>query len=234
VMDFAAMLKSLAAQAPPAATETAEGRSGEFAAQRDALEPQLLEAQRIDREKATKLGAVWDYANEQAAAGNYDNALKAFSRLKTAIAGVLAAAPTTDAARHGIPENIVEERKKFLTSRWQQVVSDVSLEVDKLAPVMTDVLPDSVAKELLDGVQKGLAEFYDELNDAIFKTNSASEGDMSSVDQAVQVIRSYLGRIPKEPRIQCFKNAKSAVGVQVDLEGMLVGALTELETRLTS
>ncbi len=62
-----------------------------FEKRREALESKLLEAQKLNREKATPLGNVWQYALTQAEGGNLQNAMTAFDRLETAIRDVLAA-----------------------------------------------------------------------------------------------------------------------------------------------
>lgn len=92
VTNLATLLKSLAAQQTVAASGESVDQMFEFARQRDVLEPRLLEAQRADREKATQLGAVWTYANEQAQANNLTNAFQALDRLETAIQGILSRA----------------------------------------------------------------------------------------------------------------------------------------------
>jgi hypothetical protein len=62
-----------------------------FEQRRNKLEPSLLEAQKLNREKAGPLGNVWQYALAQAEGGNYQNAMTAFDRLETAIRDVLKA-----------------------------------------------------------------------------------------------------------------------------------------------
>lgn len=94
IAEFSAFLQSLVAQQTPSTENETDERMKEFVRRRDALEPRLLEAQKMDREKATKLGAVWDFANSQAEAMHFDTAMKGLDRLATAIDGILVASPT--------------------------------------------------------------------------------------------------------------------------------------------
>jgi hypothetical protein len=103
--EFATLLKSLLAQLAPIAEDELDKRMREFEERRKVVEPRLLEAQKKDNEKATKLGTVWDYALGQAAAKNYDNAIKGLDRLATAIDGILlgaVASTSSDPAPKGI------------------------------------------------------------------------------------------------------------------------------------
>lgn len=94
IAEFAAFLQTLIAQQTPSTENETDDRMKEFVRRRDDLEPRLLEAQKMDREKATKLGAVWDFAVSQAEARNFDTAMKGLDRLATAIDGVLSASRT--------------------------------------------------------------------------------------------------------------------------------------------
>ncbi len=98
IAEFSAFLQSLVAQQAPSMENETDERMKEFVRRRDALEPRLLEAQKRDREKATKLGAVWDFANSQAESMNFDTAMKGLDRLATAIDGILLASPTQGTA----------------------------------------------------------------------------------------------------------------------------------------
>lgn len=69
----------------------ADPAAAAFEQRRAALEPKLLEAQKMNREKATALGNVWQYALTQAEGGNYQNANAAFTKLEAAIQDVLKA-----------------------------------------------------------------------------------------------------------------------------------------------
>ncbi|MEX1026580.1 MAG: hypothetical protein WD049_01035 [Candidatus Paceibacterota bacterium] len=178
VTEFAIQLKSLRAQlaAPPAA-ESAE-RMQEFAARRDALEPRLLEAKQRDREKSAKLGAVWDYADEQARAGNFGNAFQAMDRLETAIAQTLAATPVSSAAPGFVAKHI------YLRERWRKVPFEVDTKINALRPRLGTDLTAAVNETL----RKLIADIDSGLQESIDTGNRDFSSAIKQIEKAEQLV----------------------------------------------
>ena len=117
---FDKQLQGLLAQAAMPGDAASPARKWEQ--RRDALEPRLLEAQAANRDKATKIGTVWNYASEQAAAGNYANSFKALDRLEQAINGILGI--PSDKAPEVATEDTAQSLLAFM-KRWESLSSDL-------------------------------------------------------------------------------------------------------------
>ncbi len=48
-----------------------------------------------------------------------------------------------------IPEHVVEERKAFLLSRWQEAIQSTNAEISKLQTVIEELVPEEDANELV-------------------------------------------------------------------------------------
>ena len=178
----------------------------------------------------SKFRAIMAYAQEQANAGVFDKASLALDRLAPLIEAAMAMPESKET--NDIPPGIVEERKKFLESRWQAVVSQMRAEIDKLHSISPDLVPPASTTGMVDAIHKWLDRFVDRLNAAILNTRTATETDSSSLKGAVAAIQEFQGQISKEPMIQHLGAAKHDLGISVDIESLLTQSLSELESRL--
>jgi hypothetical protein len=157
----------------------------EFAERRAKLEPRLLAAQNADREKATKLGAVWDHAGEQAQLGNYENAFKALTRLEGAIDGLLASAPQSSEERFGIEKGIVAKRK-FLLTRFKEIPKEIRPLLGDIRDGLLEEGVDDDPDELMSAIDLALQEFCRELQDEIDSSiNSGDSGQLAGLKDRV-------------------------------------------------
>jgi len=149
-----------------------------FFRRRDILEPRFLEAKRADPEKATKLAAVWDYANAQAQDDNLKNALTALGRLEKAVDELLSSPTQSDADRFGIDSGIVEKRK-FLVTRFKQIPIEIKPHLDAVVLKISDRNADADPDELATEMETALQAFYDELQGEI--DDCINAGDASRI-----------------------------------------------------
>lgn len=212
IMSFATLLKSLVGQSPSPPPGGANDLESQVAALRQTLEPRLLEAQRLDREKATKLGAVWDYVGQQVSTGNFRNALSALERLQTALAEVIKAAPSTDAERYSIPTGIVEERRRALEDFFSQQIAssraETELKVRDLETPFSEVINES--KELMDAVKEDLDTLYNDVQTRL--TESLQSGAYEDVARSLDACRK---EIEANELIAALTDAKSVLELDV-------------------
>jgi hypothetical protein len=200
---FATLLKSLLAQQPAPTGDEAVDPSAEFAKRREALEPRLLEAQKVDRDKATKLGAVWDYANEQAQAGKYPNAFTALDRLETAIAQSLTAATVNKSnnAPQTEPRGPVAYGKLLLEWRAaQQRVADNIAALGQAILAREDVRSDprlAKVREAVTAMPALVPAFGEELKDLIDTAMNAGSGPnaVAPLNKAREVVVRYRAQL---------------------------------------
>lgn len=181
IVDFATLLKSLTAQQPASSASESADRSIQFTARRDALEPRLLEFQKADREKATKLGAVWSYADEQVQANNFANAFKALDRLETALDGVLGAPAKADAEQAEDAQHEEEAAPDPLDAKWLASFA-------KVEPLALDALKTNPFED-----EAGLAEFRKAWDWAV---NCAADG---AYDKALAALLNALKLLKQAP-----------------------------------
>ncbi|MCM2369898.1 hypothetical protein [Aporhodopirellula aestuarii] len=251
ITDFAKQLKSLVAQQAATSSTESGDLSANFAQRIKSLEPRLLAAQKADREKATKLGAVWGYANDQAQANNFANALKALDRLTTAIDGVLKAAgsapvestppPSTEsttAEPEVSPEVLEEERQRnarapvalraTIVSGWTAARSGISRFANAI--MADDELAD------LDEIGKNLKELDSLIpdEDRLLKLVKAYESsDDASRDSTAKACRdeaaSVLKIIDQDERLEVLEsNEIVSAGVVPPLRDALTSLVTAL------
>jgi hypothetical protein len=213
-----------------ASVPAADDKQAAFQTTQAKLEPLLLKLTKLWPDKAGSWMNLWNYADAQAAAGNYPNAEKALAGLTDALKKGAAEAPQSDARRHGIAENIVADRKKFVAVRWQQTMAGVRSELAKLEQGIARALPGVNAAEITAGVEQSLNEFLGELSDAVTKAGTADGA--KPLDQALEVVRRYKQLTAGDENIRLLGMAKSELGVDVDIARTLGDALGELEVKL--
>lgn len=194
----------------------------QWEARRLAVEPNLLSAQRIAPDRAAKLGAVWDYADKQAAAGNFTNANTALDRLEAALQEILAAAPRTEAERHGIDAGIVARRVRELEPLIQQRIAEIaaatSVDVRELGDAIeaeTDE-DEGDSEDIEQGIQWYLQDMLNEVRDNLLK--SLQGGDKKTVEAAIQACQQM---VTDDPLMQQLAVTRETFQVEVDVEQQL-------------
>ena len=168
MLTFGARLKSLLAQTVSSDQQTAPVKSTEelaFAERIAAIEPKLLQAQAANRERATKLGAVWQFALEQAAAKNFPSGNKALDGLEKAIQEILASTSgQSDAEKLGIREGLVDQMRQQIVNvkiRWDAAIEEATREIRKVQDGVREADPQLAAE--LDVVVEDYAGRLDEV-----------------------------------------------------------------------
>jgi hypothetical protein len=193
---------------------------------RGKIEPVYLAALKKYPAQRSKLETLWQFAASHATDGHYAKAIEALKMLPKLIAKAEQSAPATDAARHGIPENIVKERTKFLQSRWQQGFAQMNAEVEKFRSALTARASEGDVIGVADAVQRTLDSVCDQ-----FAATTAKAG---SLDAALKLVRDMKQTVQSDPLIQILKRAQSEVGTAVNVEGALLSALSDIENQLAS
>jgi hypothetical protein len=196
------------------------------------LKPRFDEALSKGLGDTGKMRAVMAYATEQAEAGQFAKSLVALKQLEPLVTAALSgkAGKETDV----IPKGVVEARKKFVQSRWQEAVSTVRGEVEKLTGAIVEQVPDEDADELVAAIQDHLSSFYDELNAAILNAQAADVGNLTPLDRALETVRKYKTLVKEDDLIKHLNQARSDLGVDIAVEAALLDALGEVETRFES
>lgn len=206
----------------------------QFETRRATLEPDLLAAQRAAPDRSAKLGAVWGYANDQAAASNFANALKALDRLEPAVREILAASPRTDAEKFGIQSGIVQERVRELEPFFRQRIAEISsvavADVRDLVEAL-EAETDDDAADLEEGLQDYLDDLLVELEETLVESLQA--GTRDAVELAIQSCQQsvtddpLLKKLAETPQLfqvevgvdqrlaQLFQDARNAIAKSV-------------------
>lgn len=148
------------------------------------------------------------------------------------LATAAARTATAEDLKGAIPERIVEERKAFVLSHWQEAIRASHAAIEKIAAPIAEQVPDEDPAFLVRGITDALDEFVDELNDAILGVQAASSKDPRPLDQARKTIQSYRSKINADALIHQLDDARKSLGVEVDVRERLLSALDELESRL--
>lgn len=231
---LSSLLGSRSGSSNPTSGSDSDARQ-KWESRRSALEPDLLAAQRAAPDRAAKLGAVWDYANSQAAAGNFTNANTALDRLQTAVGDILAAAPRTGAETHGIEPGIIARRVRELEPLIRQRIAEIASATlvdvselgtaieNKMAVVMEEVLDEDMEDEIEDdasdierGVQWYLQDLLEEVEENLLASLKA--GDTNAVEAAIQ---SCQQRVADDPLMQRLADAPQIFQAEVRVDKQL-------------
>ena len=234
IADLAKLLKSLAAPAPASTSTESDDRMREFTERRTALEPRLLAAQKSDRDKGTKLGAVWDYAAEQARAGNFANAFKSLDQLEK-ILDSIPSAPTSD-SNAPRPGSLVAYRKAMLA--WRDARLQARAELAKLEVAILDQYEqDEDFPELLDTVGRVYdilasgnldGRLLDTLDDAL---NASGPERIKLQQECQRLVKDYLRILDSNELVAAIDHNPF---VSIKVRGPLAKALTDLNTQLSN
>ena len=192
-----------------------------FTSRREELEPRLLEAQKADREQATRLGGVWGYAGEQAEAGAFDKAHGALDRLEKFIDDILKSV-SVDSPQLGIEKGIVEKRK-FLLTRFRDIPLEIEPHLQTVRMKIEDSAVDDDPYELVAAIEAGLQSLYDELQDEI--DNAINAGDSS-------VIAGLKSRVRGNELVKHLLENEFVDGSK--FQSAILDALDEVEKKLVS
>ena len=127
-----------------------------------------------------------------------------------------------------IPSGIVAKRK-FLIERWQKIPPQINANLKALKDAIAREMPSEDAEELTKLSEEYLDEFYGEMKEAI--DDDINSGD-SQYKSAIDTIRAFREEIASEPLIQHLRT--NPLGANVDVESILLGALSEVEKTLAS
>ena len=128
----------------------------------------------------------------------------------------------------GIPPKIVAKRK-FLIERWQKIRPEVKANLKSLKDAIAREMPSENAEELIGLSEKYLDEFYDEMKEALDDDINSGDGQYKN---AIASIHDFRKEIASEPLIQHLK--ANPLGASIDVESILLSALSEVEKNLAS
>jgi hypothetical protein len=180
------------------------------------MEPALLKAVKANPNKGTALMNVWNFAQGKAEAGDTAAATKALDGLEKAIRDALAAAPKTDAERHGIREGIVKERKaeleKFFVARVKEAQAKSATQIGSVEKAIAEQVPDEDAGELAGAIQQEVENLYGEVRDALNKSLNTEDGD-----QVLRAVETWRKQVADNPLVQHLAKAKGDLGAEADV-----------------
>jgi len=228
VRDFAKLVQGLASQPSGETQVEPDAQQTRFARRRQDLEGKLLQAQRANPEKATAMVNVWNYALQQADAGDFAKANAAFDRLEPIILDALT-------AKQGQPpgEGMVDYAKCRLA--WDATKKRVHADLQRLEEAILNEFRDAPAfSELVRNVRKldsVLETFADGLGDALDAALNASGPDerRQRHEQAIKIVAQYQQKVDSDPFID---KLQSNPFVPVSLKESLSTTLSALATRL--
>jgi len=179
-----------------------------------------------------KIKTVFGFAQERGEAQRFCSALVAFENVEK----LLKAAESSDAPKESdvIQAGTVESRKRFVESRWQEVVQAVRVQLERLRKAIELHESSEDADELATGIEDAVDDFCNDLNRAILAVDKADEDNPKPIELALKTIGDYRKRIAGDPLIQHLSEARSELGTDVDIAEMLTQALDELESRLAA
>jgi hypothetical protein len=116
-------------------------------------------------------------------------------------------------------------KRKFLIERWTKIPPEVKASLKALEDGIALNTPNENAAELTTLSEEYLDDFYDDMKEAI--DDDINSGD-AQYKGAIATIKAFRDEIRSEPLIQHLKTA------QIDVESILLGALSEVEQNLAS
>jgi hypothetical protein len=188
-------------------------------------EEYLAALKKADDKLASQLRVLHTFATEQAEAGAYDRAFKAVDRLKPLLQQALSSQGPGGAAGE-IAEGTVAKRR-FLLDRFNRIPGEVKANLRPLRAKIAEEVPDEDPKQLVDGIETMLGEFYGEMREAIDESINAGDGDYAA---AVKKIDELKKRVRSDGLVQLLMRDPLKSGVNV--EELLLSALGEVEGQL--
>jgi len=190
------------------------------------VEAEYLEAlKKADDKLASQLRVLHTFATEQAEAGAYDRAFKAVDRLKPLLQQALSSQGPGGAGGE-IATGTVAKRK-FLLDRFNRIPGEVKANLRPLRAKIATEVPDEDPKQLVDGIETMLGEFYGEMREAIDESINAGDGDYAA---AIKTIDELKKKVQSDALVQLLMRDPLKSGVNV--ENLLLSALGEIESQL--
>lgn len=179
-----------------------------------------------------KIKTVFGFAQERGETQRFGSALVALENVDK----LLQAAASSGAPKESdvIQAGTVASRKRFVESRWQEVVQAVKVQLERLRKAIELHESSEEADELATGIEDAVEDFCDDLNRAILAVDKADEENRKPIELALKTIGDYRKRIAGDPLIQHLSDVRSELGADVDIASMLTSALDELESRLAA
>jgi len=185
---------------------------------RNTLEPQLLEAQRADPDRAAKIGTLWAYAVKQAEANQYANAHKALDGLTNAIQEILSeqqATPRTDAEKLGIQAGLVAERVGQLENYFVKQLAALRTkglgDIDRLGGAMQTLIPED-ADSFHEAIVDRLEALFDEIREDLLQTVQTG---LSA--EILAAIARWRAEVAQDELIQHLTKSKQALQVETTI-----------------
>ncbi|MCE9603732.1 MAG: hypothetical protein K8U03_02390 [Planctomycetia bacterium] len=196
---------------------------------RSKLETLLLAAKKAAPDKALALGNVWNYAEAQAQAKNFANAKKALDGLADALKKTLAAPVRNDAAKFGIAEGIVAERRakleKYFIEQMAAARIESSNQIDAIGRVVEETMDDGA--DLGDLLQDAVDDLYDAASEELFGAL-----ETGSVEKVQAAVADWRKRVKSDPLLAHLRKAKSSLGVDAAIDADLNRLLDSVEKQL--
>lgn len=184
---------------PTAVGEGGNGLQQAFAARMAELKPQVLKALKEQRGDGTKLRTVMGFADQKAADGSYDSALKALDALEALLAA--AGAATGSAAAGGEVFSKVQFEKIHL--EWESRKKAVGLRLAELNAAIMAEFDDPESVSAAKNLSKVLARFNEGLGDTLVALRNAPDKAVRAqfAAKASQVADRYLSYLDSHPLV---------------------------------
>jgi hypothetical protein len=193
------------------------------------LEPQLLQAVKLNPEKGTALMNLWNFINDKVSTGDAASATKALERLEPALQESLKSAPSSDAERFGIREGLVADRIKELEAYFQQRFEEAKArtvqEVDKLETPIDEYIEN--AKELVDAINSDLRALYDSVAKRLMSV--LKQGTKEEVAEEVESCRVELAG---NKLLQEVAGASGSLNIQTEVMEQFADLFLDVTDRM--
>jgi hypothetical protein len=193
------------------------------------MEAKLNAAIHAAPSERTSLMAAWEAASEQAAAGNQAAADKILANLAPRLDAALAKPASSDAAKFGVAEGLVAERRAELEKYFQQRIgtakSKSASELAKLIPALAEVIEDPDA--LVAALRAQIAALFDQLQAELGKSVKAG-----SQDDIAEIISAWNDRLDTDARITALRESWADLEVTSDFEHVLASLVDDIVSEL--
>lgn len=218
ILALGKLVKGLIAQQAAAPVADNPDAKTAFQAYVDRLEPLLNDARKANPEKSNALLNLWNYATDQGAAGNFNNANTALSKLETAINTAIAQAPQKDTDRFQIREGLVAEKvaelERYLSDQVAAAKAQSHVSVETVEQAIEAQVPDEDAAEIALAVELEVDQLYEEVKASLDKVLGARDGQ-----RVLDEIEKWRKTVAASPVIGLLQKTKKAFGADADVMG---------------
>ncbi len=217
-----------------------EGSDSKFAQRSKQLEPMLLKAQKADRENATRLGGIWDYANEVAGTGDYLKALEQLDRLEKAVMETLESSNVDEDKPSSVSPEMAFKQSRL---KWAFAKDKVNQELRAFRESVLTVANDEESEVHLYLAQEldlKTKEIYENLMDSarrlqeLLDTNVEAQSELEkqvALKNTQDELDVYENYVTTDPDVQ---NLDASPFGNVQVQATLVGAIQELRGHLVT